>query len=85
MNKEFNSISYDYYSNTASYVRMILEMLPEGKVSPKKKIIIKELYNFFLNHFDADKISEIASITAMFREKISVSDMTNIVNHRRWL
>ena len=73
-NRNFDSISYDYYSNTTSYVKIILEMLPDKKVSQMKKQIVKELYNFFLNHFSDDKIREISKVSSMFRDKISVSN-----------
>ena len=85
MNKEFDNITFDYYSNTASYVKMIVEMLPEGKVSSTKKWVIKEIYNFFLNHFNADKKNEIACISGMFREKISISNMEDIAKYADYI
>ena len=78
MNKDFDSISYDYYSNSLSYVKMIIEMLPDGKVSNEKKQIIKELYNYFLNNFSDDKIKEISKISSMFVNRIGFSDPQEI-------
>ena len=79
-NTMFNKIQYDYYSNTSSYVKMILDMLPESMASIQKKLVIKELYNYFLNHFDEEKIREISTISKLFREKISVSSLEDTAN-----
>ncbi len=84
-NKDFNSVSYDYFSNTSSYVKTILDMLPESKVSMEKKIIIKELYNYFLNQFDEEKIKEIATISSMFREKIALSSLEATARHAEYM
>lgn len=78
-NNNISHINYDYYSNTSSYIKMILDMLPESRVSQEKKQVIKELYNYFLNRFDDEKIKEIAKVSALFREKISVSSLEEIV------
>ena len=74
-NKEFEKISYDYFSNTSSYVKMVLDMLPDNEVSIEKKQIIKELYNYFLNQFDENKIKEISLVSSMFREKMESSSL----------
>ena len=74
-NKEFENISYDYFSNTSSYVKMVLDMLPDNEVSIEKKQIIKELYNYFLNQFDENKIKEISLVSSMFREKMESSSL----------
>ena len=76
--KDFDSISYDYYSNTSSYVKLILDMLPESKFSMQKKQAFKELYNYFLNHYDDEKINEISVISSMFREKLSILSLDTI-------
>ena len=80
-NKDFDSIYYDYYSNTTSYVKMILDMLPESKVSNEKKQIIKEIYNFILNNSKKEKVAEIANISALYREKLEVLSIEAIARH----
>ena len=77
-NKKFENISFDYYANTPSYVKMIVDMLPESVASNEKKSIIIMLYNFYLNHIDKDKVKEIIMISGLFREKISLSDLNTI-------
>ena len=79
-NNVINNMSYDYYSNTPSYVKMILETLPESMVSPKKKQVVQELYNYFLNRYDNEKIKEITKISSLFREKISLSSLEETIN-----
>ena len=81
----FDSLYYDYYSNTSSYVKMILDMLPEGKVSNAKKQVIKELYNYFLNNYDSEKIKEIARVSAMFREIIAISNLESVARHVEYI
>ncbi len=76
-NNGFNTMQYDYYSNTQSYIKMILDILPESMISIEKKQVIKELYNFYLNRFSEEKIKEILAISSMFREKIAVSNLND--------
>ena len=35
---ELDNIYYDYFSNTSSYIKTILDLLPESKVSMEKKM-----------------------------------------------
>lgn len=84
-NKDFNNVQYDYYSNNASYVKMIMDMIPENKVKNLKRQIIKDLYNYLLNNMNERKISEIISVSSMFREKISVSDLESIARHVEYI
>jgi hypothetical protein len=84
-NMDFNKINYDYYSNTSSYIKMILEVLPESMVSTGKKQVVKELFNFYMNRFGEEKIKEISAISSMFREKIAVSNLDDIARHVEFL
>ncbi len=85
INTNFDSIRYNYYANSSSYVKMILDMLPESKVSAEKKQIIKELYNYFMSNFTEDKIKEIATVSAMFREKVAVSSLDSITKNAEYI
>ena len=85
INNDFDSIRYDYYKNTSSYVKMILDMLPESKVSFEKKQIIKELYNYFMNSFTEEKIKEISTISALFREKVAVSSLESVARNAEYI
>ena len=84
-NMELNDLYYDYFSNTTSYVKTILDMLSEDKVSLKKRLIIKELYNYFLNKYSEEKIKEIASISALYQEKIALSNPTEIAMNAEYI
>ena len=79
-NFELESIAFDYYDNAPSYVKMIVDMLPESKMSNDKKYIVKELYNFYLNHSSDDKIEDVISASRLFREKITIADFDSLVN-----
>ena len=82
---ELDNLYYDYFSNTTSYVKTILDMLPESKVSMAKKSIIKELYNYFLNNYSEEKIKEIASISVLYIEKMAVSSPEEIAMNAEYI
>ncbi len=77
-NMEFDKISFDYYNNTPSYIKMIVDMLPESRLSNEKKVIIKDLYNYLLATSNDAKINEIIKVSRLFREKIALSDLNSI-------
>ena len=77
-NNNFDKVMYDYYSNTSSYVKLIMDMMPESRASKEKKYVVKELYNYFLNRMDEEKIKEISIISNLFREQISISSLEDI-------
>ena len=78
LNQEFNKISFDYYNNAPSYIKMIVDMLPESRLSNQKKIIIRDLYNYYLTTSNKAKINEIIKISRLFREKIALSDLNSV-------
>ena len=77
-NMEFDKISFDYYNNAPSYIKMIVDMLPESKLSNEKRVIIRDLYNYYLATSNDAKINEIIKVSRLFREKISLSDLNSI-------
>ena len=77
-NMEFDKISFDYYNNAPSYIKMIVDMLPESKLSNEKKVIIRDLYNYYLATSNDAKINEIIKVSRLFREKIALSDLNSI-------
>lgn len=74
-NNTLEKVTFDYYEKSPSYVKMINDMLPESKASNEKKLIIKELYNYYLNNSSEEKINEIVEISRLFREKIAITDV----------
>ena len=78
-NNNFRNISFNYYLNTSSYVKTILDILPEEKVSKKKKAIIIELFNYMFNDLNEDELKNIAKISDMFNEKLTVSSNKEIM------
>ena len=84
-NKDFNKISFDYYTQAPSYVKLIVDMLPESKASNEKKSVIQELYNYYLNHITENEVKEIIMISGLFREKIAVSDLNSIARQVEYI
>ena len=79
MEKEIlERVTYDYYLKAPSYLRYIMDMLPEKLISDEKKYIISRIYNDYLNHAPEEKVRETIKISSMFREKLSVSNMNDI-------
>ena len=78
-NKSFERVEYDYFTNSPSYVRMILEMLPECVMPTSEKVYIKNMYNSYLNSYDESEIKEIATVSLMFREKINNISLAQLI------
>ena len=78
-NKNFERVEYDYFTNSPSYVRMILEMLPECVMPTSEKVSIKNMYNSYLNSYDESEIKEIATVSLMFREKINNISLAQLI------
>jgi len=70
MNSIYNNEYFDYYNNTSSYVKIILDLIPSELISTEKKDIIKEIYNYILNNLNDLKKAEVICVSSMFREKI---------------
>ena len=69
--KDLNDISYDYYTNTISYVKMILNNMNNIDNIEEIKYIIKAIYNFLLSDFNNEKIEEICTVSLLFESKLS--------------
>ena len=78
MGREIESLSFDYYEKSPSYVKMVSDMLPENKISNEKKLIIKKIYNDYLNNLDEEKITEFIDVSRLFIEKLSMTDTNSI-------
>ena len=61
---------YDYYKETPSYVKTVIDKIPEGSISMEKISIIKYLYNKYLSELDAKKIEEIIETSRLFSAKL---------------
>lgn len=65
---------FDYFSNNTSYVRTILNMLPEEKASKQDKALIITLYNYILNNLSAEKRRELLYVSTLFNDKVSMHE-----------
>ena len=84
-NNNFEKVEFDYFSNSPSYLRMILEMLPECMVSTQKKHMIRTIYNNILNRSNENDIKEIAVISILFRDKLSTTSLDDIVRFVKYI
>ena len=78
-NNNFRNISFNYYLNTSSYVKTILDILPEEKVSKKKKAIIIEIFNYLLNDLKEEELKDVIKVSDMFNEKLMISSNKEIM------
>ena len=62
---------FDYYNNWPSYVKIILDMIPDGIISIGTKSKFRNMYNQVLANSSADEISDIITSSALFGAKIS--------------
>lgn len=69
-NNDFENISYNYYLNTTSYVKTILDFLPDEQVSKEKKAIIMEIYNYLLNGVNKEELSDIIKVSEKFNDQL---------------
>lgn len=70
-NNSFDKIYFDYYTNTESYVKAILDFVPNDNKTILNKNIIKTLYNYFLNTASDDKRLEISYISSLFYDQMN--------------
>lgn len=75
---DINNSNFDYYNNTRSYFKTIIDMVPSDALSNEKKDILALIYNYILNNFNSIKKTEISYVTAMFMEKVSTSSIEEI-------
>ena len=78
-NNTFENISFNFYSNTTSYVKTILDVLPETQTSKEKKAIIAEIYNYLLNGLNRDKLNEVVKVSEMFNERLVIAPKEEIM------
>ena len=69
-NQSMNDISFNYFLNTTSYVKAVLNILPDEEVSVQKKALIMELFNYILSTLDKSEIIEIVRISRIFNEQL---------------
>ena len=76
--KEIGKVMFDYYEEMPSYVKTIVDALPDNKASIEKKEIIKILYNLYMNKASNEKVEEIVEVSKMFRNKLNTMDLNTI-------
>ena len=83
--EEMEKESFDYYRKAPSYLKIIVDMLPESMISEEKKYIVGEIYNFYLNHASEDKIKDMITVSGMFKEKLFITDHMSILKQVEYI
>ncbi len=81
----FNDLSFNYYVNTSSYVKTILDILPEEKISKKKKAIIIEIFNYIMSNISEDEINEVMVVSNLFNQKLELLSNKEIMFQLEYL
>ena len=75
-NNNFEDIKFNYYLNAPSYIKTILSIISDEKVSVKKKALIIEASNYILSSLSKEEIMEYIRLSRLFNEKLeSLSNM----------
>ncbi len=61
----------DYYNSVFSYMKLIMDNLDKTNI---EKLVVREIFNTFLNRFDNNDIKEIVIYSALFENKINKLD-----------
>lgn len=83
--KTFESIEKDYYLNSPSFVKTIVDSLPEGMISEEKKQIVKMLYNYYMNRFDKEKVDEVINASVKYEDKAIASDYETLSRYTNYM
>ncbi len=83
-NVDFDNVYFDYYNNTPSYVREILNLLGD-EVSDLDKLVIPAIYNFILNTYPIERKREVLYVSGMFLEKMELVPREEIVEQARYI
>ena len=84
-NKNINDLLFDYFSNTKTYVRTILDILPEEEVPSRKKAIIIELFNCMLYTLSQEELKEIVNISRLYNEQIALKSSNEVLVQARFI
>ena len=83
-NADFSNMHYDYYNNTPSYVKEIIDLLSE-EVSDTEKMIIPAIYNYILNNVQIEKKREVITVSRMFADKMEFTSCEEIADQARYI
>ena len=62
---------FDYYKNSVSYARQIMDLVPVNDKLGHEKRVIRTVYNNILNDYNEEQIREIVILGALFENKLS--------------
>ena len=78
MNNNFENLYFDYFTNSPSYVKVVLDLLPNNEEINRNKDLVKTLYNYVMNNVNDDKRMEILYVSSMFNNQISLSPKEDV-------
>lgn len=71
-NKDIEKVLFNYFLNTTSYVKTVLDFLSEEEVSKEKKAYIVEMFNYIFNSLNKEELMDVVKISNLFQEKLSL-------------
>ena len=76
--EENKKIMFDYYTKAPSYIKMIVDMIPENGISSEKKYYISSIYNEYLNCLPGEKVREIIKVSCIFGERLDIINPSEV-------
>ena len=67
----FGEKSFDYYNNTFSYVKMILNNISKNKEMNTEKDCLQKIYNFIMRDYNKIQIEEMCIVSLLFEAKMN--------------
>ncbi len=66
-----SNISFDYYDETISYVKMIMKRLKNEDNIEEKEYIVKKIYNYLLSSYSSEMIEELVTTSLLFESRLN--------------
>ena len=66
-----SNISFDYYDETISYVKMIMKRLKNEDNIDEKEYIVKKIYNYLLSSYSSEMIEELVTTSLLFESRLN--------------
>ena len=70
--RNIDNMFYDYYSNTETYLKTILNILTEEQVSSDKRRVLIKQFNYEMGMLNEDELESIILASRLFSEKLAL-------------
>ncbi len=83
-NTSFEKLYYDYYANTSSYVKKIVDLIPNDREYEDKKSAIQVIYNYLLNTAHQPERENISRLSYLFNEKMEYLPQEEVLKRTKY-